>query len=1288
MRIQEAGGDLKKTKYWLQTMHPGYGERSFHVNHKTHSAVDGNVVMSSIARQMQSNKEIKIDDAFAVAMNVFKKEGRPLKGKGNKYRAFRIKNGVLERFFGVKQNRVIGETHCLPKAMGLASLKSDIDRCTDDPERNEKLQHLRSLIRAERTLAFREEKQLDMAMQILEEAGMDPYQEEHDRNDLLKLAEYFWDYQIVVWILEGNQTIPIVQERLNSEGKGFIGLFLHDGHYEYVERTKGSRPVNFCHKCSKFGTIANHATTCSAKCRGCGFTNCEDGQEEIHCDKCNKEFKTQKCYENHLVSVSLRALPHCEKYFKCPICFQIDRTERFRGEPHKCFATSYCRVCREMQGRNHSCKHPVPSEKQKNMKREKQKDWKVVVYDMECVVVNSGEYEGHVERGPRHEPNLICAQMFCNKCRGKQDCDDCKAPWYYSYKDEVEYGPYQTQEDPGFFYVEERKTPLARFAQFLLTSERTKGCYVIAHNGGSYDHPMLLGELDRQVKVRTKEHKFLLNGMRIISAEFEAPDRTLHFRDSLQFLQMPLAKMPEAFGIGDEAKGFFPHLYNHPDNYDKVLDTLPPKEYYSPEYMTEGRLKEFEKWYGEAYNNGFKIHDELLKYCRSDVRILTQTLVNFIQMCEDIFNDWNPLANATTLASYVMFVLRHEYIKDGDVGFIPENGFGGDRNSALALKYLQWYQKKHPKAKLQYLLKGGEKTIQSNGHIYYADGYDATTNTVIEIHGCFYHGCPKCYPNSEMRSPLDKGITMGALYERTMEREEDIKDAGFNLHTIWECEIHEKMLKNRRMAKFFRLCKYTRRLQPRDALFGGRTQVFRSILKRNKKIDLEYWDFTSMYPYLNAGGTEYPRGNPTVITQFFPSTDGPCPYRGLIYCDVLPDSNLDIGLLPQTMCGKLMFVLCRTCGLNQNTDEPCNHVMVSERYLTGVWCTDELNFAISKGYKVLRYHEIWYWPDTEWVRGGFFAKYIKPLLALKYQSSGWPSDKWTDEEKERYASTIEEKDGVELDRTKFKKNKALRSLTKIFLNSAWGKFAQNPIKAETKLIDIDDEEMLTNFFNDARFEPTAMIDYEDKIFISRTPKREALDPKSFTNLAIAAITTSAARLRLLEAIFRVGVKNMMYCDTYSLIFKKKRGEPNPLGDLIGDQLGYLTSEIPEGWLLVHAVAMAPKVYALKMKNPEGEYMYSVKAKGISLNSGNMTKINFYSMLESMKEFDSAGVVKALEGEMFSFKRGETALDGLWTYHLSKRISPRMDKGHYKSGKVTPFGQMPIDNNLLINDYPF
>ena len=56
-----------------------------------------------------------------------------------------------------------------------------------------------------------------------------------------------------------------------------------------------------------------------------------------------------------------------------------------------------------------------------------------------------------------------------------------------------------------------------------------------------------------------------------------------------------------------------------------------------------------------------------------------------------------------------------------------------------------------------------------------------------------------------------------------------------------------------------------------------------------------------------------------------------------------------------------MFPLCKTCTdtLNQN---PCTH-SEQERAILSTWCHVELMKAIEKGYKVLKIHEVWHFPD-------------------------------------------------------------------------------------------------------------------------------------------------------------------------------------------------------------------------------------------------------------------------------------------------------------------------------------
>lgn len=67
-----------------------------------------------------------------------------------------------------------------------------------------------------------------------------------------------------------------------------------------------------------------------------------------------------------------------------------------------------------------------------------------------------------------------------------------------------------------------------------------------------------------------------------------------------------------------------------------------------------------------------------------------------------------------------------------------------------------------------------------------ADGYCEETNAIYEYHGDYWHGNPKKFNGNEINKRTK--CTFGELYEKTLRREQQIKDMGFNLITIWESD--------------------------------------------------------------------------------------------------------------------------------------------------------------------------------------------------------------------------------------------------------------------------------------------------------------------------------------------------------------------------------------------------------------------------------------------------------------------------------------------------------------------
>jgi hypothetical protein len=88
---------------------------------------------------------------------------------------------------------------------------------------------------------------------------------------------------------------------------------------------------------------------------------------------------------------------------------------------------------------------------------------------------------------------------------------------------------------------------------------------------------------------------------------------------------------------------------------------------------------------------------------------------------------------------------------------------------------------------IQHGENGGEYRIPDSG--YRADGYCKETNTVYEFHGDCWHGNPNKYGPDDHCHPFDKKITAGELFDVAVDRENKIRELGYNLVVMWECDF-------------------------------------------------------------------------------------------------------------------------------------------------------------------------------------------------------------------------------------------------------------------------------------------------------------------------------------------------------------------------------------------------------------------------------------------------------------------------------------------------------------------
>lgn len=102
-------------------------------------------------------------------------------------------------------------------------------------------------------------------------------------------------------------------------------------------------------------------------------------------------------------------------------------------------------------------------------------------------------------------------------------------------------------------------------------------------------------------------------GGKLMSIHLKSGDITII--DSLNFLPMPLYRLPSSFGLCELKKGFFPHLYNIREN-QSYVGPLPEVQYYSPDTMSSETRKAFLIWHDKHKNDIFDFQKEMLLYCR------------------------------------------------------------------------------------------------------------------------------------------------------------------------------------------------------------------------------------------------------------------------------------------------------------------------------------------------------------------------------------------------------------------------------------------------------------------------------------------------------------------------------------------------------------------------------------------------------------------------------------------------------------------------------------------------
>ena len=1320
-------------------------------------------ILDYIDDVVSSAGEIPADEALNINVAVI----RSILGNGRKY-IFGSQDIVKKRSIVAVKN---DDNTCLPRAIVIGIANLNLKNNPEDPHYRKVYDTMRD---SRRIAQYTEAVKLRKAVGIGDRVGL---------LEDVKLYEDYLKVNIIVVSLSCNRHIYTG----SNQYKERIYL-LHSqnspedkvGHFDVITNIGGALCCQyFCESCNK-GFKNRDGHKCKVWCNVCGKKDCEQ-QQMKKCENCNRICRSEQCYKRHKRKVvgkvginKHKVLPSmCEQNFECSDCGILLKTEKRKPSEHVCGET-YCNFCNQYyMDYYHECY-------MRSMTPETHSD-KFIFYDFECQQDN--------DKGI-HVPNLVVAQSVCDHCENEvitteskcfscgSRCNMCNK--YNSTLKEYEYEPCGTC---GFRQVIfSGPDTNKKFCRWLL-NESHKNFTVIAHNARSYDAYFVY---DYMMTCGLTPDPVIFSGSKIMYMHLK--NINLRLLDSLNFLPMPLAKLPKSFGLTELKKGFFPHFFNTKKNQNVVLPFLPEMKYYDPDSMSKERREEFLIWYDENKNNQFNFQKEMLDYCISDVDILLKACCKFRNLMleatgtktevEDIHNMFfktiyensvDPFA-FLTIASVCMGVFRSKFLPEewlvlteeeasknpscnhhdakctcewmkgrklngfseievnindqwistsdlkickmkfhkSPIGIIPSYGYSGDKHSKSSIEWLKLLERdmcnSGKNVKIQHArTDGGEKVVfYKNGTKptikYKLDGYFEYDGTkyACEFNGCNWHGCPKCY-QKDRETELKNGKSLAQRYRETVLKAKRLKELGFTVINIWSCEFQQLLKDNKEKADFVENLHIQEPINLRDCYFGGRTNALILYKEMKSGEKAYYYDFTSLYPSVMKY-RDFPVGHPTRIVEKFKGlTTEKCPgqhcmydyhcngehihlqYFGIIKAKFIPPRKLLHPVLPIRCNGKLMFPLCYKCATTQNQNEcKCS---IKDRSFIHTYCTIEVEVALNMGYIIEEIYEILHWPEravynSREKKGGLFTHYVNTFLQLKQQASGLPESVCTEQQFDKYIDEYQKNEGILLNRNLIEKNPGLRSISKLALNSFYGKFGQKTNMKKSKFVSD-----IGVFFNTLTDNTKDLADFhimnENMILLEYKQSEDFLLNSGNTNVIISAFCTSWARLALWHVMNRLGHR-VMYHDTDSIIFSVSP-EDEYIPEL-GDYLGDLTSELTckeigcngceTGHWIQEFVSCGPKNYSFMLNT--GEVI--CKVRGFSLNYSNSQILNFESMKEALFTWRESGEQVPLQTVKTEIHRHKYQNPVVYTKHVKKSYSVVYDKRRVVDNfKTLPYG---------------
>jgi hypothetical protein len=250
------------------------------------------------------------------------------------------------------------------------------------------------------------------------------------------------------------------------------------------------------------------------------------------------------------------------------------------------------------------------------------------------------------------------------------------------------------------------------------------------------------------------------------------------------------------------------------------------------------------------------------------------------------------------------------------------------------------------------------------------------------------------------------------------------------------------------------------------------------------------------------------------------------------------------------------------------------------------------------GYEILEIYEVIHFNERS---NDLFSDYIRVFFKIKAECSFKGK---SEADKDAYIAELNSgRFPVQLDKSKLAFNEGFRQVSKLCLNTLWGKFGQRNNMLQTLIIK-DDIDMFNRIMFDDKID-VATVNFLNDSTVEVKYKfiTDFVEASKNTNIGIASFVTAYARTWLYGAMQQVGFENMIYCDTDSIIYYHPTNKNTIQTD---SKLGGMTDEL-DGDYIQQIIALAPKTYTYIKSSGKVE----LKAKGFSLNNSSTEQgLNF------------------------------------------------------------------------------